>query len=642
MEKPYKNCREFSDENIDNLRACFDTTLWHNLLSDTENIHEQTSVISDYINFCTDLCIPVKKKKVYQNDKPWLTADIYDLLDQKQDAFASGNKKLFHKLKRNIRKAIQTARKDYTRKIQQHLIDEPAKAWSQIKKISGLPREKTTPADKIQHSSDELNKFFSRYEKPEVSLPTPPELSNKQSGKLEITETSVRKLLRTMDARKGPGPDGIIPRVLKVCADQLSTIITSIFNTSLRTQTTPDSWKRAIIKPLPKISKPSQLKDYRPISLTSVLCKTMEKLIKQYVISNTQMDQHQYAYRAKRSCQDALLCLNTTVTHFIDQNPSYYARCLFLDFSSAFDTINTSMLMPKLTHLDINVSNWIASFLSNRTQRTLVNSKLSNPVVKNTGTPQGSVISPTLFTIYTNGITSRAENMTILKYADDTCIIGLISNFSDANMYFSEVARISEQCKSLDLILNPTKTKEMLFSTKKDKPTVDPLFVNDTVIDLCSTTKYLGVLVDENLRFVDHMENITSTAKQRMYIVRLFYNLGSKQLATMMFKSFVLSVLMFCMPVLFPSLYVKDKDKLRSIISSAQRLGLDSIADFDTLISKRMKSTALKLFHDDDHFINSIIERCPSGRCRLFKTRTAWGTDSFYRYMAKTINDCIF
>ena len=92
---------------------------------------------------------------------------------------------------------------------------------------------------------------------------------------------------------------------------------------------------------------------------------------------------------------------------------------------------------------------------------------------------------------------------------------------------------------------------------------------------------------------------------------------------------------MFCMPVLFPSLYVKDKDELRSIISSAQRLSLDSI-------SKRMKSTALKLIHDYDHFINSIIEQCPSGRCRLFKTRTAWGSDSFYRYMAKTLNDSIF
>ena len=79
---------------------------------------------------------------------------------------------------------------------------------------------------------------------------------------------------------------------------------------------------------------------------------------------------------------------------------------------------------------------------------------------------------------------------------------------------------------------------------------------------------------------------------------------------------------MFCMPVLFPSLYVKDKDKLRNIISSAQRLGLESIADFDTLICKRKKSTALKLFHDDEHFINSIIEGCSSGRCRLSKTRT--------------------
>ena len=73
MEKPsYKNCREFSDEYIGNLQACFDTTLLHNLLSDTENIYEQTSVISDNINFFTHLCIPVKKKKVYQNDKPWL------------------------------------------------------------------------------------------------------------------------------------------------------------------------------------------------------------------------------------------------------------------------------------------------------------------------------------------------------------------------------------------------------------------------------------------------------------------------------------------------------------------------------------------------------------------------------------------
>ena len=92
-------------------------------------------------------------------------------------------------------------------------------------------------------------------------------------------------------------------------------------------------------------------------------------------------------------------------------------------------------------------------------------------------------------------------------------------------MYFSEVARISEQCKSLDIMSNPTKTKETLFFTKKGKPTVDPLSVNDTVIDLCSTTKYLGVLVYENLRFVDHMENITFCRPYGKYYLSAYFTI---------------------------------------------------------------------------------------------------------------------
>ena len=85
--------------------------------------------------------------------------------------------------------------------------------------------------------------------------------------------------------------------------------------------------------------------------------------------------------------------------------------------------------------------------------------------------------------------------------------------------------------------------------------------------------------------------------------------------------------------------FAKDKDKLRAIISSAQRLDLKSIDDFDTLINQRMMCTALRFFHDDTHFINSKIERWPSGQCRLFKTQTKWGSNSFYRYMAETINE---
>jgi len=94
----------------------------------------------------------------------------------------------------------------------------------------------------------------------------------------------------------------------------------------------------------------------------------LERLIKHYIITHTPMDKYQFAYRTSQSTQDALLCLTTTVTSFIDKKASNYARCLFLDFSSAFNTISIPDLITQLTHLDSNVTEWIYSFLTNRVQ----------------------------------------------------------------------------------------------------------------------------------------------------------------------------------------------------------------------------------------------------------------------------------
>ena len=105
----------------------------------------------------------------------------------------------------------------------------------------------------------------------------------------------------------------------------------------------------------PKVNARANLKDFRPITLTSVLCKIMERLIKQYIINHTDLDRHQFAYRSRRSTQYAILCLKTTITSFIDKSPSNYARYLFPDFSSAFNTINVEYLIPLLNYLDSDV-----------------------------------------------------------------------------------------------------------------------------------------------------------------------------------------------------------------------------------------------------------------------------------------------
>ena len=103
----YINRRIYSDENCDNLKACFDTTEWDNLITDDDDIDTKTDVITDYVKFCTDLCIPVKTVKKYANQKPWMTRELLDLIDEKQQAHVDGNKKLYHKLIKKLTRGIK-------------------------------------------------------------------------------------------------------------------------------------------------------------------------------------------------------------------------------------------------------------------------------------------------------------------------------------------------------------------------------------------------------------------------------------------------------------------------------------------------------------------------------------------------------
>jgi len=126
----------------------------------------------------------------------------------------------------------------------------------------------------------------------------------------------VLKSLKLLNPRKGAEPDKIIPKVLKT---GLSYVITKLYSRSNKTQTTPTIWKTATNKPLPKVNNPDQLKQYHPIALTSCLVKILERLIKNYISNHTPLDKFQFAYRSLRSTQDAVLCLTTTATNFVDK-----------------------------------------------------------------------------------------------------------------------------------------------------------------------------------------------------------------------------------------------------------------------------------------------------------------------------------
>lgn len=203
---------------------------------------------------------------------------------------------------------------------------------------------------------------------------------------------------------KGPGPDNITGRVLKSCARELSPIIHRLFCKSYHTTTIPTLWKTATIIPIPKKPRPTEHYHYRPIALTCVLMKCLEKLTLKAIMSfaTPQLDSLQIAYKARRETEDAVsYLLHTSLQHLDSQG--HFARILFIDFSSVFSTIQRHLMIQKLHHLNIPVQliHLIHNFLSNRPQALWVGSTTSPTLTTNTGAPQGCVLSPFLYTLYT-------------------------------------------------------------------------------------------------------------------------------------------------------------------------------------------------------------------------------------------------
>jgi len=147
--------------------------------------------------------------------------------------------------------------------------------------------------------------------------------------------------------------------------------------------------------------------------------------------------------------------------------------------------------------------------------------------------------------------------------------------------------------------------------------------------------------VDQNLRSHEHVQSVVTTVSRRMYIVKNFVYLSSKPLANMLFKSFIMSRVAYCLPIIFTCIYASDKKAIRKIFKDCLKLGIEYL-NIDLHIQKLTKELAIKYIIDNDHFNNNFLSQCPSGRYRTIKYRGAWGRDSFLRHLVNTLNKLLF
>ncbi|KAK3554523.1 hypothetical protein QTP70_024429 [Hemibagrus guttatus] len=373
--------------------------------------------------------------------------------------------------------------------------------------------------------------------------------------------------------------------------------------------------------------KTTGLNDYRPVALTSVVMKSFERLVLAYLknITGPLLDPLQFAYRANRSVDDAVNMGLHFILQHLDKSGTY-VRLLFVDFSSAFNTIIPTLLQTKLTQLSVSSSicQWITSFLADRHQLVKLGKFTSYSRTTSTGAPQGCVLSPLLFYLYTNDCTSTYPSVKLLKYVDDTTVIGLIQD-GDESAYRQEIEQLAAWCSLNNLELNTLKTVEMIVDFRRNTPALPPLTIMNSTVPTVESFRFLGTTISQDLKWDTHIDSIIKKAQQRLYFLRQLrkFNLP-QELLTHFYSAVIESVLCTSITVWFGSATKSDIRRLQRTVQTAERIIGAPLPTLQELYTSRVRKRALKITLDPSHPGHILFDLLPSGRrYRATTTRTA-------------------
>ena len=426
----------------------------------------------------------------------------------------------FEKYKSDIRKTWATINELITKKSKNS--DFPAHFFSNDRIITG-----------DQDIANCFNNFFTNIG-PNLAkeIPTPPNkaytdfLRERITFSFQFSTVSTDHLLKIITKLKpktSSGHDKISTILLKCISNEIISVLCLIINQSLSTGIFPDNLKIAKIIPIYKKEDPHLPDNYRPISLLPAISKVFEKVafiqVYEYFTKNKLFYESQYGFRTLHSTELAALELTDQIFRHLDQKKLPLA--IFLDLSKAFDTIDHSILLNKLSYYGIQGTSlmWFNSYLTNRYQYVEFNDKHSNLKEIKTGVPQGSILGPLLFIIYMNDIHTVTDKFNFVLYADDTSMVQPLCTFTSpvqkSNSQISaainsELNLVSDWLSLNKLSLNTKKTKMMLFHYRQKDVTnlIPKLKMNGKPITLVKEFNFLGIMLDESMTWNAHINKI--------------------------------------------------------------------------------------------------------------------------------------
>ncbi len=539
-----RRVRKFTQSSFVSFQSYISSFDWLAFVRDMSDLEDAFSVLLKTLHSVFDHFFPLRTVRWRQSDKPWVTSSLKLLINARDSAFSKGQSAKYLRLRQEVISHIKLLKSKFFHDIAAS--KNQLKIWQSIRSFSGLCKAKISSLPSAESFNEFFSSVFQKDEVIEVFAPLFPVADIFSCVEVHSVLTSLR--------RKSCDPDDLPYWLFRCSSFSLSPALAFLFNRSINECYFPSILKKATVCPIPKVSRPTSVSDFRPISLLPILSKVLEKLVSHRFILpaiRQNMTTPQFAYISgpgSGTCSSLTLTYDRIIS-FLDSPGA--VRMLSIDFSKAFDKILHSSIVSSAINfrLPVCIVKWIHSFLSCRFQRVCVHDTYSSWCTITSGVPQGSVLGPLLFCMVVDNLSCVSSNSICVKYADDLTILHFVRNVSDDHLQL-EWDNITQWSSANCLPINASKSCVMDVVTKKSlslSPIHDHL---GEVVRNVNDLTLLGVRFCNNMKWNFQIETTVKKSSRKMFI---FYNLlragCPPHLLVQAYLSYVRSVLLYCYPV---------------------------------------------------------------------------------------------